>query len=427
MKEVEEFRPVQQMLAFAFMADLDEANVLIDKQKAQDNAFSTLTSAMADKEISDKMGAWTCIHKPWITYSLGQERNLTAVFQSGDGKQLVVAVAGTNFINRYDWFTEDVETETLVAWGKGLAAYQPGSGTEGYVAKGTAIALQTSWNEKDTNDRSGQTLVEWLSSYLSSSEFKADSFTLSVTGHSLGGAIAPVLAQALSDNKSAWCPSGKAVNIKTYPFAGPTPGDEAFQGYMEGGPVEIISTYNKFDVVPHAWELPMINEIPTLFAGALQDSENYEYGNIVNATVNWIRNKGIQADNAGHKYLRWNNENIFGEAVQPLSDKEKSVVGILTTAIEGHLKLQISDTVRKGLYKICGLPNDSKVDDLHGYLIYFSGFLTVLGREHITEYQKLVLADDDFTTALSKYMKRGVTDLPAGLAVLNQLFRDISK
>ncbi|GAB5525492.1 MAG: hypothetical protein Roseis2KO_33640 [Roseivirga sp.] len=426
MKEIEELSPVQQMLAFSFLADLDEANILIDKQKAQDNAFNTLTNALADKEIKAKMGGWTCIHKPWITYNLGQERNLTAVFQSEDGKQIVVAVAGTNFINRYDWFTEDVETETLLAWGKDLAINQPGSGSDGCIATGTAIALQTTWNEKDVDDKKGQTLVEWLSSYLSSTAFAADSFTLSVTGHSLGGAIAPVLAQALSDNQSAWCPSDKTVKIVTYPFAGPTPGDEAFQGYMEGGPVEIISTYNKFDVVPHAWELSMIDEISGLFDGALLNSENYEFGHIVSATVNWVRNKAIQASQSGHKYLRWNNENVFGEAVQPLSEEEITRVGYLTAAIEAHLKLQISDRARKGLYKVCGLDENSKVDDLHGYLIYFSGFLSVLGREHITEYQKLVLADADFVTALNKYQKMGATDLPAGLAVLNQLFIDIS-
>ncbi|MGH9905070.1 MAG: lipase family protein [Pyrinomonadaceae bacterium] len=53
---------------------------------------------------------------------------------------------------------------------------------------------------------------------------------ISVTGHSLGGALSPAVALWLSDTKAQWDPSGRS-SLACLPSAGPTSGDQAFATY----------------------------------------------------------------------------------------------------------------------------------------------------------------------------------------------------
>lgn len=78
-----------------------------------------------------------------------------------------------------------------------------------------------------------------------------------VTGHSKGGALAPVVAQWLSDTrrsrKGGWNPECDAT-IHSFAFAGPTPGNRAFAQLFEEtfeSRGHRISNCN--DLVPHAW------------------------------------------------------------------------------------------------------------------------------------------------------------------------------
>src|SRR5581483_2631925 len=86
--------------------------------------------------------------------------------------------------------------------------------------------------------------------------------SLMVTGHSLGGGLAPVLAAWL-----AWR-FGDASRLKVYTFAAPSPGNAAFAAYFNRlfrDPTGKTSTayriYNTLDLVPNAWAtLPTIKD-----------------------------------------------------------------------------------------------------------------------------------------------------------------------
>lgn len=89
-----------------------------------------------------------------------------------------------------------------------------------------------------------------------------------VTGHSLGGALASVLGAWLVEQTSQWNLPPKKINFKTYTFASPTVGNQAFATYYDGLPanpqvgVQAVRVYNESDVLPHCFS--QLNEITNI-------------------------------------------------------------------------------------------------------------------------------------------------------------------
>lgn len=80
-----------------------------------------------------------------------------------------------------------------------------------------------------------------------------------VTGHSLGGEMATVLGLWLADTTSTWTVRPKKVNLKTYTFAAPTSGNQAFADYYNSQTNntqigwQAYRVYNEQDLVPYAF------------------------------------------------------------------------------------------------------------------------------------------------------------------------------
>ncbi|UTW66453.1 hypothetical protein KFE94_17665 [bacterium SCSIO 12643] len=410
----------KMMLAMAFLADAESGkHVKLNRYKTETECCKLMNMAFQEKAISEKIGNWTCL-KVWILGSSEEEaRNTTMIFENEAKTELIIGVAGTNFINRYDWFTEDVETETLVPWNNGII-HRLNLDThhdKGYIATGTSIALKNTWNLRDKK-MIGVKLDHWLKEYLSETPTIK---TVSVTGHSLGGAISPVLAQALSDHQNLWS-SNPEIQIESYIYAGPTPGDTNFVTFMENGDVDIHSVYNKNDVVPHAWNPEMITQIYGLFEPYLPNAKT-RYGAIVNAVIDWIKGKSKKALTDGHLYQRWSVEQTFEASIPVQEIPHKAVQGFVDVLM---LDLEADKESRESLCRICAIPAVDKqvqIVELMPYLEYLAKFLMVLGGEHVQAYFNYI-GDEIFVNKLREYLKGGTMQI-FGIQVLNKLFKEI--
>jgi hypothetical protein len=112
--------------------------------------------------------------------------------------------------------------------------------------------------------------------------------TVYTTGHSLGGALSPMLALSLVEYSRLWNPDKVAV-VFPYAFAGATPGDSRFSAYFRTRfPKGMERIWNALDVVPHAWDLPHLEEVATLYGSpAPKDVTQW-----VNAEIERVRNNG---------------------------------------------------------------------------------------------------------------------------------------
>ena len=121
-----------------------------------------------------------------------------------------------------------------------------------------------------TDRKTTKSLLQFLQSA------RAQNRTLIFAGHSLAGALAPTLALVFFNS------NGGQLNLKDwsavylYPTAGPTPGNADFGKFLSSvfpsvpssGPAYRVwnqNVWNSIDVVPHAWNLAMLDQVATLY------------------------------------------------------------------------------------------------------------------------------------------------------------------
>lgn len=219
-------------------------------------------AVLADTTIQSLIGTdWTPVWGP-VVYANDTSGatviadNTMGCYYSPSNKLFVVAIAGTNPSSPFDWLDEDFDVHTLVPW-----TTAGGSGS-GNISAGTNTGLQILLGMTS----GGSTMLQALASYITTNSITGE--TIAVTGHSLGGALSPVLALYMHDNAATLGLSGQS--LAAYPTAGPTPGDKDFAQTYEAvmskaGGITYSSLYNTLDVIPCAWEEDLLATIPTIY------------------------------------------------------------------------------------------------------------------------------------------------------------------
>ncbi len=257
---------------------------LADAQIAAQSQFentlkSILTDAFTQSSIQGLIGNdWQIAWGPVVLVdnSPSTLSGLTAKFVQNNAMYLayspgnnryVLAIAATNPNSVYDWLTEDLTLTPGYLWSSVLKNWQSGapllsgSSSEPTIDFGTYTGVTNLLQMQDPGTT--KTLVE----YLAAMQTIPPETTLTVTGHSLAGALSPTLALALPSLQANWTDS----NIKVYATAGASPGNKPFadtylSAFPPSGPDPMASSnslkpwqvwnaviWNKLDVVPSAW------------------------------------------------------------------------------------------------------------------------------------------------------------------------------
>lgn len=243
---------------------------------------SILSSFYSAPATIAAIGQWSTVWGPVVFESSPSDTsyadNVMFVAANADSTIYVVGIAGTNPHSKYDIHQEDLDvrhTSTFVDAFPSLPPYSvPSSITATpYLSGGTVLGVQNLLAMTSTSASAGTTLLQYLSGF---STDVTSASTLIFCGHSLAGALAPTLALALFN------PSGGPLTLSNwsavyhYPTAGPTPGNAALGQFLglvfpPGTPgasayqVWNANVWNDIDVVPHAWNTTMLEEIPKLY------------------------------------------------------------------------------------------------------------------------------------------------------------------
>jgi triacylglycerol lipase len=186
-------------------------------------------------------GEWT---PAWVP---GQEDRgyFAYVARHGQAKRFVVAIRGTN-PSLTAGFVEDVLHDLDVRVATPWAGVQDAATSRG-AARGVERLLGL--------DARGTTLLEHLDATL------PDGAELWVTGHSLGGCLASVLALRLAERYAP-----REVRVELMTFAAPSAGNAAFARVVETTFPTAQRYYNSRDLVPMAWHdlgrLPELYDAP---------------------------------------------------------------------------------------------------------------------------------------------------------------------
>jgi hypothetical protein len=219
-------------------------------------------------EVIKLIGNWNLVWGTQVFQAPDSDVADNAMFiaqNADDTSQFVVSISGTNPISAYGWIVEDAMLIPTVPWPYTSDSSVP----TGNIAKGTSIGLDVLLNKLTDN---GLSLSEFLSEQVSNS---TKPLSITVTGHSLGGALSPAVALALKDTQGIstnWDPSSTS-SIAVQPSAGPTPGNKVWSGYYDSRLTTATDRlWNVIDIVPHAWQLSMLEQIPSLYAPTIPES-----------------------------------------------------------------------------------------------------------------------------------------------------------
>jgi hypothetical protein len=209
--------------------------------------------------IVSALGSSTVLGGHYTLISLGispDGGNLLYVAQDDRAPSRYAIVArGTDWNFLVDW-VDDFDVLNTQDW-----SYASPPDPSILVARGSwdglvALLLMTSSLFTDPWQSGTLTLVELLGQISASATSGLDLF---VAGHSMGGALATILGVYLADTVGDWDAGAAPISLKTYTFASPTTGNQAFADYYNGlscrsnSSWQAFRVYNVRDVVPFAY------------------------------------------------------------------------------------------------------------------------------------------------------------------------------
>ena len=225
---------VQLAMQICTLTYVDE-NSKASKQQIIDGINAGLKSA--------GYAEWSVVWGP----ALDRDRsNLVYVASNSAAPQFIVGVRGTVWSFWLDWIEDFDAFLPLTSYSR----FGVPVGSNIQISEGTAVGLDILLG---LDDGSGD-----LKSFVTSLPPAAE---ITITGHSLGGCLAAVLAPCIA----TW--RGGAANINVCTFAAPSPGNSDFAEYYNRlfrvpGTAEASTAhrfYNSLDVVPNAWSsLPLV-------------------------------------------------------------------------------------------------------------------------------------------------------------------------
>ena len=201
------------------------------------------------------VGNWQLAWGPAVYhFSLGKldDNMMYVVRDKADPAHLTVVVRGTNPDSILDWLVEDFDVVDQVHWPGGKAP--AGAKTSKAISEGLQILRSMT---PEAGPAPGQTVISFLQAEV---DKYPSGLRLDVTGHSLGGALSPVLALLLSETLTG------PVRISVFPLAGPTPGNAEFAAYYDqalGSSTHRL--WNPFDAVPLAWNHESMGKLEDLY------------------------------------------------------------------------------------------------------------------------------------------------------------------
>lgn len=234
----------QQMFGLSMLA-----NLVTGETGTAQQLQSMLDVRIAEnlEKYKDQFGNWKLVKSGLYQApdSVVADNVLFLAQNQNDTRDFVLAIAATNAISVWDWILEDTAVTRTIPWDLASPKYTPKTASAPAITYGTYVGLK---------------ILLRLFQSISTTFPEQNGFNITVVGHSLGGALAPVLALWLEENF-------RADNVSCFSSAGPTPGNGDFADLYNSTINDTTMVRNSLDLVLRAWcHCGCLNKLPTLYA-----------------------------------------------------------------------------------------------------------------------------------------------------------------
>ncbi len=215
------------------------------------------------KSLEPVIGRYSIVWGPAFHYSLLKKTDgMTYIVQDlNHPNEYFVSIRGTTPLTISEWLFQDFWVGSLISWKtvpyEKLLPPPPPSPDTPAVSFGINNAMNILL--KQINDQE----IDICSFLQKQAEDSKQPITIYITGHSLGGVLSPTFALYLCEH---WPDNICKPHISIYGYAGPTAGNQPFANYSNqiiGNNCQVFE--NKLDVIPHAWNVNNMKEIPNLY------------------------------------------------------------------------------------------------------------------------------------------------------------------
>lgn len=258
--EWEDYNPEQQRFSLNMLANV------VGQSRAPTETLEDKFEYAINKLLPSLAGEWQLRWGPKVikkNYDKAKTAPTNAWFvaTSASQKMAVLAIAGTAATSVNGWM-QDFDTESVIDWNKWVNTWHdnatpvpeptvPRDPSVPLIARGTAHGVANVLTYKSTKASPNTCVHQYLQT------LPAD-YTIYVTGHSMGGALSPVVALGLLQ--------GKLVTnheMIALPSAGASPGNNSFSEHWaskfpsSGSGLQAINAnfFNTKDMVPMAWSI----------------------------------------------------------------------------------------------------------------------------------------------------------------------------
>ena len=316
-----EYGHTKQMLTLSYLSYFG-FGLDLGKKRNEQHIHSSLEEGLATwKPLSNQ---WELAWGPAVykyPFAIFDDNMMYLVKHKAKEDTYAIAIRGTNPIGLMDWLIEDLLVQKMVSW----PTPDKQSGLKPKISYSTHLGLNALKKLKPAKGLpgAGKNLETFLREAVEKKASK--NANISITGHSLGGALAPLLTLWLSDNQSRW-DSNNDAQLSTVAFAGPSPGNKDFATYYESQLGENTErVHNSLDVVPHAWSNSTMKGLLSLYEGtAAPDLIMKSAYHFFRLTTNRLKYEQIKPDTPAFDGVL--NEDLHSFDLQMI---EQHVVGYL--------------------------------------------------------------------------------------------------
>jgi hypothetical protein len=235
----------QVLMTLSAIAYAGEASLPNESLSQQQKRIGDMISAELAHADNAAAGEWQLVWGPGLTVG-----NSMYVAQKTGTSDYAVVVRGTDWSFMVDWI-ENLDILKLVP-----IPYVKTTDPNVRIAKGTMEGLNDLTGMMAPADQFPEQQPMSLLQFVNDVAIATPGdINVYVTGHSLGGCLASVLAVWLQFQTAQWQHTGDgAIQIVVHTFAAPSAGNQSFAKYCSDALPEFYRVFNTLDIVPCGWQ-----------------------------------------------------------------------------------------------------------------------------------------------------------------------------